>query len=189
MLSIRWRGPFRLRPLHFQSLWLSRVLRSRGRCCGACGAARGIGWPRSPFGASGSSRLHGYARAPRSVGRWRSGPVAPWFSAEGPRRVGGSQFRWRDGPASQGKVSAEGSASGGSAEQWLVARVCRLSCGQAPPMTEGTFACSLPGVTKFRKKARHHLWSLCRLENEWRLAPHQRRTYPKAPDAVALATR
>ena len=43
---------------------------------------RGIGWPRSPLRASGSSRLHGYARALRSAGRWRSGSAASRLSTE-----------------------------------------------------------------------------------------------------------
>ena len=48
---------------------------------------------------------------------WLSGFAPGGFSAEGPRRVGGSQFRLRDSPASQCKVAAKGSASGSSTGQ------------------------------------------------------------------------
>ena len=51
------------------------------------------------------------SRVSRSAGRWRSSPAAPWFTADRPWRVGGSQFRLRDSPASQCKVAAKGSAS------------------------------------------------------------------------------
>ena len=38
---------------------------------------------------------------------------------------------------------AKGSAGDSSAGQWLVAKVCRPSCGQVPPVIWGTFVCSL----------------------------------------------
>ena len=75
MLVIRWRRADRLSG-HFTSSHSGSVVfpQSRGRCCGAWeAAARGVRWPRSPFGASGCSRLHGYARASRSAERGRSG--------------------------------------------------------------------------------------------------------------------
>ena len=85
MLCIRWQGA--VSSSHSGSVVLSQ---SCGRHCGRMRdrRPRDCGWPRSPFGASGCSRLHGCARAPRSTGRWRSGPrgldelVCPSFACE-----------------------------------------------------------------------------------------------------------
>ena len=128
---------------------------SRGLVCGACGtAARFIGWPRSPLGASASSRLHGYARAPRSVGRWRSGSAAPWLSAE-------ALMSWlvpvspaRESSVLGREVTAKGSASGGSAEQWTVARVCLdPRVGKCRPRCRELLRALFEhGVIKFRKR-------------------------------------
>ena len=170
----------RLRVPPVQPPWLSRVL---SKPCLRRWRMRRIGWLRSPFGASGCARLHGYARAPRSAGRWRSGSAASRLSTEGPWWVGWFQFWLRDSQR-QRKWRLSGAVDYHEGVDPRVGK-CRPRCRE---LWRALFK---HGVIKFRRTARHHcgvfaVWNKNR--DRHLIDARIPNTAFELPDPVALAT-
>ena len=153
-------------------------------------AAAHAGPPPEGLDGPGALSARGYTDtpvhlAPLDVGALALPPCG--FQPRGLDELVGPSFA-RVSPASQCKVAAKGSAGGSSAGRWPTARVCRPSC-QVPPAIQGTFACSLRAWhDQISKKSPSSLWSLGRLEKEWRrrliIDARIPNTACVAPDAV-----